>query len=277
MDVITARKGYVDVNGAVLLGGVLALLATAGTSWGMAKDGCGSGDCVTCHSLTVKEAGDLLSFIGGTVKQVSDPPIKGLWQVEIEKDKQKALVYLDYGKKHLVSAPIYSLATRQPIAGGAPPAEAQKPKKIKQADIPLTNSLLMGNPAGKKRLIVFTDPDCPFCGKLHTELQKLVAADGEVAVYIKLFPLVKIHPQAYEKSRVILLGGTTMLDEAFAGKKLPTAPQAPASAVDETIALAGKLGVTGTPTMIFPDGTVVIGSRDAAELKKLLAGRKKKK
>jgi len=253
------------------------LLVATGSSWGMAKDGCGSGDCVTCHNLTVKEAGELLSFIGGTVKQVSNPPIKGLWQVEIEKDKQQALVYLDYGKKHLVSAPIYSLATRQPIAGGTPQAEITKPKKIKQADIPLTNSLLMGNPAGKKRLIVFTDPDCPFCAKLHGELKKLVAADGEVAVYVKLFPLVKIHPQAYDKSRVILLGGATLLDEAFAGKKLPTVPQAPATAVDETIALAGKLGVTGTPTMIFLDGTVVVGFKPVAELKETLRTKSGKK
>jgi thiol:disulfide interchange protein DsbC len=254
---------------------ILAVLMS-GRCWAMAKDGCGSGECVSCHTLTVKEAGELLKFIGGTVKKVADPPVKGLWQVAIEKDAKMATVYLDYGKKHLVAAPIYSLATRQPITGEASAAEPAKPKRIKQSAIPLKNAIVLGNPAASKRLVVFTDPDCPFCAKLHGELHKLVAADRDLAVHVKLFPL-KMHPQAHDKSRVILAGGAQLLDDAFAGKPLPASPKAPAAAVDATIAQAGKLGITGTPTMVFPDGTVAVGMRELPELQKLLAGARKRK
>ena len=61
-------------------------------------EGCSS-DCSTCHSLTEKEAGELLKL--KDVK-ISDSPAKGIWQVEgMQKDK-RVRVYLDFAKKHVM-------------------------------------------------------------------------------------------------------------------------------------------------------------------------------
>lgn len=245
------------------------LLAYALPLHAMPKEGCGAGTCSSCHAVTLEEANALLKDVG-VVKQIKPAQVNGLWEVTIERDGQQGVAFMDYGKKHVVAGPIYSLAQ---IAA----ASALQPTKKVAADvtIPLENSLIMGNPKGSKRLIVFTDPECPFCDKLHKELVKLLALEPELTVYIKLFPL-KMHPKAYDKSRVILgEKSLALLEKSFAKEKLPE-PTAkhPAKPVDDTMALADTLKINATPTIIMPDGSVIEGSRDAETLRKMLNGSK---
>jgi thiol:disulfide interchange protein DsbC len=51
----------------------------------------------------------------------------------------------------------------------------------------------------------------------------------------------------------------------------------PAQPVDETRKLAESLGVTATPTLILPDGRLLLGYKTADDLKKLLAEGEKPK
>lgn len=262
------------LNRVIYFSMLIVLFAASGAS-AMSKEGCG-GDCAGCHALSVKEANNLVKGLGGKVTKVNSPAMRGVWEIDMEKEGKKAVAYLDFGKKYLIPGPIFNLATRKPIAAGE--RQTAPVKKVKPSSIPLSNSIVMGNPKGKKRLFVFTDPDCPFCAKLHGELKKLVAGDPDVAVYVKLFPL-KMHPTAYDKSRVILQGQSVkLLDDAFAKYQLPSpGPESFAKGVDETIRLAKSLGVNSTPTLIFPDGSVMPGARNVAEIKSLLAGKSGRK
>lgn len=258
----------------IVVTGLTVMLAATGAS-AMSKEGCG-GDCNGCHPLSVKEANALVKGLGGKVTQVKFPAMRGIWEIDMEKDGKKAVAYLDFGKKHIIPGPIFSLATQKPISAVAQPPAAVT--KVNPSAIPLSNSIILGNPRGAKRLFVFTDPDCPFCAKLHGELKKLVAKDPAVAVYVKLFPL-KMHPAAYDKSRLILQERSAkILDDAFSGVKLqPPGAHASAKGVDETIKLAQSLGVNSTPTLILPDGRVMPGVRNAAEIEALLSDKKLKK
>lgn len=100
-------------------------------------------------------------------------------------------------------------------------------------------------------------------------MKTVVKDRTDIAFYIKMFPL-KIHPGAYNKARTIVCENSlSLLDNAFEKKQLP-APSCKASAVDENIKLAEKLGITGAPALILPDGRVVSGFRDANALKGLI-------
>lgn len=227
--------------------------------------GCG-GECASCHSLTQQEAAKLLKDVG-TVKSVTMAPVRGLYELTLERDGRQGVAYLDYGKKHLMPGPIFNL---EPAA--VPASTPHKETKVEPENIPRDDSLVMGNPKGTKRLFVFTDPECPFCARLHEELKKLVAIEPDLAVYIKLFPL-KMHPHSYDKARVILgARSLDLLDKAFAGGTLPQ-PGAGESvdSVDATIRAAGSLGIDATPTLILPDGRIVAGFRKAEELKELVS------
>jgi len=225
--------------------------------------------CASCHSLSTEEAGTIFKGLG-EVKAVKISPVKGLYEVTMQQGNRQAVAYLDFSKKLLVPGPIFDTVTKSSLT--PPPVELPKILSKEALDaIPLTNSIVMGNTSGKKRLIVFTDPDCTFCERLHGELKKLVVLEPDLAIYIKMFPL-KMHPEAYSKSRVILgANSLELLEKAFSGEKMPEPGDKDLKTpVDETIKLAESLGIDGTPALLLPGGLLISGARDAASLQKLL-------
>ena len=249
----------------------LFLMLAASGAYAMTQEGCG-GDCAGCHSITVPEANRLFSGIA-EVKSVRQAAVRGLFELVAVQNGHEAVVYLDYGKKNLIPGPIFDLSSRKPIT--EPPPQAQRISSVQIDLVPVDNSIVMGNPRGKRKLFVFTDPDCPFCRKLHPELQKLAAAEPDLAIYVKMYPL-KMHPNAFDKSRSILGSGSReLLDRAFSGEPVPSAgDRAPAKPVEETMRYAESIGISSTPTLIFPDGRIMPGYRESGELQKLIDGTK---
>jgi thiol:disulfide interchange protein DsbC len=228
---------------------------------------CGS-NCIECHSLTPAEAKSILKNLGD-VKSVQISPVKGLWELTLERDGRQAVAFMDFAKKHLIAGPVFEISTD--TQSSTPPLQKNEDRKVDISSIPLTDSIFMGNPMGRNRIFVFTDPDCPFCARQHAELKKLVAMDNSVAVYVKMFPL-KLHPNAYDKARVILgANSLDVLDRAFRGEKLlePGLKDAQ-EPVDATIKVAESLGINGTPALVLPDGRVITGFRDSKGIQKII-------
>lgn len=234
------------------------------------ESGCG-GECASCHSLTEKEASGLLKELGA-VKGVKQAQVRGLFEVAVERNGQTGVVYMDYSKKRLIAGQIYDVATLKPLGAAAEPRKHAE--RLDPARLTTENSLVMGNPAGKKRLFVFTDPECPYCRQLHEELKKLVPLEPDLAIYIKLYPL-KMHPHAYDKARVILgENSLALLEKSFAGGKVGVPSDKDGKkGVDETMKFAESYGIDSTPTVILPDGRIMPGVRPARELQQLLEGK----
>ncbi|MBI3814879.1 MAG: DsbC family protein [Nitrospinae bacterium] len=218
--------------------------------------GCGK-DCASCHSITLKEAGEILK---ADVRGIKDSPVKGLWEIEGMQEGKRFIVFLDFSKKQVVLVnrfiPIHQIA--------APP-----PKRLELSKIPLSDAIIMGSQTAKTMIIIFDDPECSYCKKLHGELKKLLETRQDIVFYIKLYPL-DIHPKAYEKSKTIQCSKSAkLLDDAFEGKGLPK-PDCDTKEIDENIRLAKELGIGSTPTIILPDGRVINGYVDGQTLLKML-------
>ncbi len=240
-------------------------------SFGMSKENCNA-ECKSCHSLTTKEASDLLKPTGATVLSIKESPSRGLFELLVQKDSQKAIIFIDYGKKHLIQGMMVNLEKLEPVSSHKQELPQQKqPASLDVKSIPTQNAVIMGNPKGSKKLYVFTDPDCPYCRKGHVELKKLAKLAPDVAIHIMLFPL-PMHPAAYDKSRAVFeTKSNDLLDKAFEGKEVPKpTKESSKKAIDENIKFANANGISGTPTMVMPDGKIEVGMRDAETLKKML-------
>ena len=246
----------------------------ASPSFAMAKEGCG-GLCASCHSLTEKEATELIKNTGGTVTSVKQSPAKGLFELFVEREGQKGIILMDYGKKYLIQGMVVDLKTLQPVFAHQQALPEQKQQtSVDVKTIPVDKAVIMGNPNGTKKVYVFTDPDCPFCRKGHEELKKLATIAPDVAIHIMLFPL-PMHPGAYDKSRAIFEAkNLDVLNAAFEGREVPK-PSKDSSkhAIDEILKFGNANGINGTPTIILPDGTLQVGMRDAESLKMMLEGK----
>jgi len=259
-----------------MFSGVLILLMfSLGSAFAMPTDkgGCGTRECSVCHSLSLKEAGDLLEFAGVTVKSVKPAPSHGMHEVFFEKNGGVGIVFIDYGKKHLIQGMIIDLKTKEPVA--AHEKDIPKPKQFTGVDrklSPIQHAVILGNSKASKRLYIFTDPDCPYCRTLHVELQKLEKMMPDLGINIMLYPLRQLHPESYDKSRMVLAKKKrNLLDKAFDGKELPKPKGDEGKAsVDAVISFAGEQGINGTPMILLPDGKPYQGARDAQSLQKAL-------
>ncbi|HIJ80522.1 MAG TPA: DsbC family protein [Desulfuromonadales bacterium] len=236
-----------------------------------AKEGC-IGDCAGCHKLTEQNATELFKKLGLTVKSVKQSLFKGMFELLVEKDGRQGIVFVDFAKKHLFQGMAINLETMQPAASHE--VQPPKPPTVDISKIPTDKAVVMGNPKGSKKLYVFSDPDCPYCRKGHTELKQLAKIAPDVAIHVMLFPL-PMHPAAFDKSRTLLeTKNLEQLDNAFDGKDVPKPTKdSSKAAIEEIIKFANDNNITGTPTMIMPDGRIEVGMRDAETMKKMLDGK----
>ena len=104
-------------------------------------------------------------------------------------------------------------------------------------------------------------------------MKKIVAERKDIAFFIKMNPL-PMHKEAYDKAKAIVCQKSlSLLEDAFAKKSLPK-PSCKTSAVDNSMALAKKIGVSGAPALVFPDGRLIPGFIDANAIKDMVDKKK---
>ena len=132
-------------------------------------------------------------------------------------------------------------------------------------DVPESKMIVFGPEDPKRVLTVFTDIDCGYCRKLHNEVGELNAAG--IQVRYLAFPRSGIGQNSYKKYVDVWCSDdqqsaltTAKAGGGTSGTKTCDNP------IAETYRLGQKVGVTGTPTIIFDDGTVTPGYLPAAVL-----------
>lgn len=266
------KKAFVG-SALLLLGfAILILVAPQKPIQAFSPTGC-EGDCTKCHSIDNQDVKNILQNLKisqAEVLGIQMSPIKGLWEVTINDRGKRGVLYVDFSKSYILPGPIIEVKT-----GVNKTVEKlgkiQEKKKIDFAKIPLPSALVMGNPRASQRVVVFTDPDCPYCGKLHLELEKVVQERSDIAFHILLYPLA-MHKDAYWKSKSIVCNRSLkMLEEAFAQRPIPKT-ECDTKDIDSNIRLAESLGISSTPTVVAPDGRVHIGYLAAKPLLDFIQG-----
>ena len=246
---------------------ILGLLLCASTVYGFQKDGCGSGNCLDCHSLNREEAVKLLKGKVDDVLSLKISEVPGLWALEAVYQGKTITLYLDFSKKYIISGNIIRLQDGESLSPQAPVVS------VDVAAISLQDAVVLGDPKAPKKIIVFDDPECTFCQKLHPEMEQIVKTRKDIAFFIKMLPLPS-HPHSYEKAKTIICTKSAkLLAESLAGKPLPP-PVCETDQVDRNIKLAEKLHINTTPTLIFPDGKVYPGYRPVDAILAILAKNK---
>jgi len=117
----------------------------------------------------------------------------------------------------------------------------------------------------KHRVTVFTDVDCTYCRKLHSQIDEYLAAGIEVR-YL-LYPRNGPSSSSWSTSENVWCSRdrnsaltAAKQDREFESQKCD------ASTISEHYLLGQKIGLTGTPAIVFDDGTLVSGYLPPANL-----------
>jgi thiol:disulfide interchange protein DsbC len=135
-------------------------------------------------------------------------------------------------------------------------------------------------PKGKTKAVVyvFTDIDCGYCRKLHSQMHTYTEAGQELPGYNDLG--IEIRYLAYPRAGIPspsadkLVSTWCAKDKLDAMTKLKSGQTVASSVCDNPVAqqfqLGGQLGVNGTPALFLPDGSLMPGYLPPADLAKTL-------
>jgi thiol:disulfide interchange protein DsbC len=141
--------------------------------------------------------------------------------------------------------------------------------KVDFSSLPLDQAIKVVKGNGSRKLVVFSDPDCPYCKRLE---QKELVNINDVTIYTFLFPLEQLHPDAGNKAKAIWCApdrAKAWQDWVLNGQ-LAKAGNCDTSAIDKSAELGRKLGVVSTPTLIFADGKRMLGAYPAKDIEKAM-------
>jgi thiol:disulfide interchange protein DsbC len=175
------------------------------------------------------------------------------------------LIYTDLNAKYIVVGAIYDSNSKTNLTD----ARMRKLNRVALDKLPYELAFTRVKGDGSRKLIIFSDADCPFCHRLETEMKNL----DNVTIYTFLFPIDQLHPDAARKSKQIWCAPDKVKawDAFFASGKLPENKGDCGDPVAKTQALGNSLKINATPTLIFADGTLIPGALPLPQIEKEMA------
>ena len=193
------------------------------------------------------------------IDEISESPMPGLFEIRVNGTE---ILYTDAKGNFLLQGSLIDTKQRRNLTE----ERIDKLTAISFDALPLKDAFTFVNGNGKRKLAVFEDPNCGYCKKFERDLQKV----QDVTVYLFLYPI--LGPDSGEKSKNIWCAK----DKAKAWQdwmlraQVPKVANCDSGAVDRNVEIGRKYKITGTPTLIFADGTRVPGAIDSAQVEKFL-------
>lgn len=112
-----------------------------------------------------------------------------------------AVGYLFWGRTSSEVIPQAAAPETVPQVADAPEAAAQsqaQPQEIRRFDVPEDDDPVYGPEGAPITIIEFSDYECPYCRKWHTEVWPLLleAYPNQIRLIYRDFPLTSIHPNS---------------------------------------------------------------------------------
>lgn len=198
------------------------------------------------------------SLPGVEVEWIRPAPVPGLYAVKMG----QSLVYMDPSGRYLFSGGIFDLEAQVNLTAttlGRETAGRLWTASLADLAIPLGEAAEPG-----QELVVFDDLDCPFCQREHAELERLAASGWRV--WVLLYPVARLHPQATPKSIAIWCASDRQAALLDAWADTPVEERTCPHPLDTIQALARQIGVAGTPTLVLQRGLVLSGYQSAEDI-----------
>ncbi len=187
----------------------------------------------------------------GQSVQVKDTPVPGLYEITLDGQ----VFYISGDGRYAFQGNLIDLKTKQNLTEPA----KQKARIALLKTLPLDKAITYPAKGKQKREVwVFDDLDCPYCRKLHAVFPKLQAAG--VTIHVLFFPRNGLGSESYFGAIKVWCAKDRRkaFDEAMETGRVPDTKVC-RHPINEHLALAQKIGVTGTPFMVLDNGEVIPG------------------
>jgi thiol:disulfide interchange protein DsbC len=181
--------------------------------------------------------------------QIRPSPIEGVSEVQVG----PRLFYVTNDGRYLLRGSLIDLQTRQDVS-----EERRKTFRLEAVnDVGEQNMIIFPAKNPRHTITVFTDVDCTYCRKLHSEINRY--NDLGITVRYLLYPRYGANTPSYYKAVTVWCSGNRQdaLTRAKAGEDLKRL-DCPNPVMD-LMDLGQAVGLSGTPSIILDDGEMVPG------------------
>ncbi len=201
------------------------------------------------------------------IDEIRKTPMPGIYEVRVN---GMDIFYTDVQGNFVLQGHMIDTQQRRDLTE----ERIQKLSAISLDALPIKDAFTIVRGDGKRRLAVFEDPNCGYCKRFERDLQKV----DNVTIHMFLYPI--LGPDSTEKSKAIWCAkdpGKAWTDWMLRSVVPPVAKdnaKCDLAALERNVELGRKHRITGTPTLVFADGSRVPGAIDAAQVEKYLADAK---
>jgi thiol:disulfide interchange protein DsbC len=195
------------------------------------------------------------------IKSIKPTPISGIVEVIVGSD----VIYATDDGKHLIQGSIYNIEN-----GVTDVTEASRSalRNELMAGVTDDQTIIFGKDDLEDTITVFTDIDCPYCVKLHNEMDQY--NDAGIRVRYLFFPRAGIGSPSYAKAVSVWCSDDRKGSLTMAKNGSPVDPQTCDNPVQAHYTLGREVGVTGTPAIMLENGELLPGYIPADKLKQLI-------
>ena len=194
------------------------------------------------------------------IDEVSKSPMAGLYEVRVNGTE---IYYTDAEANFLVQGSLIDTKQRRNLTE----ERVDKLTAINFEALPFKDALTIVRGNGKRRLAVFQDPNCGYCKRFERDLQKL----NHVTIHMFLYPILSADSNEKSKNIWCAKDRVKAWQDWMVRDQAPVAANCDASAIARNIDIGRKFKITGTPTLVFVDGSRVPGAISVAEVEKHLS------
>jgi thiol:disulfide interchange protein DsbC len=197
---------------------------------------------------------------GVKIDTIKATPYSGLYEIRIGSD----ILYTDAKGDYLFMGNVFQTKNMQNLTK----ERTDELSKVKFADLPLDQAIKIVKGDGKRVMAIFEDPNCGYCKRFRNTLAEV----DNVTVYSFMYPILGGDSPAKAKNIWCAGDSKVALEEWMTKNKEAVAAAADCkNPVEKVMELGQKLRISGTPTIIFADGSRIPGAIDAKGLERKFA------
>lgn len=227
-----------------------------------------AGGAARANELIAVERNLRLMYPKTRFGKISPTPLPGIYEVVMGRN----VAFVEESGRYFIFGRMFDMEKQEDITSGAEVVQPAAPA-VDFASLPLQHAVKSVHGQGRRALVVFSDPDCPYCKKLEQELAKV----DDVTVYTFLMPLEQLHPDSRAKADAVWCSKDR--SAAWTGLmrdgKVPRKARGCEAPHNIVLPLAEKLGISGTPFLVAGDGRTMPGAAAAARISAWLDAGKK--
>jgi len=196
-----------------------------------------------------------------SIDEVRKAVVPGLYEIRVNGTE---IYYTDAQANYLIQGNVIDTRERRNLTE----ERVDKLTAVKFEALPFKDAFTIVRGNGQRKIAVFEDPNCGYCKRFERDLQKV----DNVTIYMFLYPI--LGADSTEKSKAVWCAkdrAQAWQDWMVRDQPLPAAATAcDANALTRNVELGRTYKITGTPTLVFVDGSRVPGAIDAKEVEKRL-------